>query len=78
VTVALLSLAAFLGLLALLAWQVQPATLIPARRVALVRRIYQTTVIETVIGTRGGSTVTQSTSVSVGSYAAPPVTTRTS
>ena len=61
----LLTLAAFLSILALLAWQVRSAPARPAHRVVLLRRVYETRVVETVIGpARGGGTVTQSVSSS--------------
>jgi hypothetical protein len=82
VTVALFSLASFLVVLALLATQLAGATSHrAARSVLLVRKIYRTTVVETVSGAtvRGGTSVSQSVSSSganVGTVATP--TTRTS
>ncbi|HET8980093.1 MAG TPA: hypothetical protein VFN87_18215 [Solirubrobacteraceae bacterium] len=78
VTVALLSLAVFLTVLALLGAQLRSAAAhAPAHRVVVVRRIYRTTVIETVRGgAPGGPSVTQSVSSSGGavSGAAAPAT----
>jgi hypothetical protein len=68
VTLTLLTLAAFLAILALLAWQVRSAPAPPRHRVIVLRRVYETRVVETVIGAaRGGSTVTQSVSSSAAS-----------
>ena len=83
-TVALLSLAAFLTVLALLAGQFAASAAAPRpHRVVLVRTVYRTTVIETIAGGSGGTSVSRSVSGSVtgasagaGSTAAP--TTRTS
>jgi hypothetical protein len=74
-TVALLALAGFLAVLALLASQLRTASPTPLPRLAVLRRIYVTRVVETVPGGKGASSVTQSTS-STGSYrsAAPPTT----
>ncbi len=77
VTVMLLTLAAFLAILALLAWQVRSAPTPPRHRVMVLRRVYETRVVETVIGAaRGGSTVTQSVSSSApaSSVSAAPTT----
>ena len=83
VAVALLALAGFLAVLALLAWQISSsASNLGTRRAMVLRRVYETTVIETIPGSGaggGGSSVTQSVSSSGSSYtsvAAP--TTRTS
>ena len=82
-TVALLSVAAFLAVLALLGAEVRAsATHGGAGHVVLVRRVYRTTVVETVVGGSGrggGPAVTQSVSSSGSgmSVAAAP-TTRTS
>jgi hypothetical protein len=58
-------LAAFLAVLALLAWQLKVGAGAPARSVILLRRVYQTRVIETVSGpSRGAPAVTQSVSSS--------------
>lgn len=82
-TVALLAVAGFLAVLALLAWQMSWSAASTGVRPAIVlRRVYQTTVIETIHGSGsggGGSSVTQSVSSSGSSSpssAAP--TTRTS
>ena len=63
VTVMFLTLAAFLTVLALLAWQVRSAPARPSHRVVVLRRVYETRVVETVPG-RGASTVSQSVSSS--------------
>jgi uncharacterized membrane protein YgcG len=80
-TVVLFTLAAFLTVLALLAWQMRSAG-VHARPVTVVRRVYQTTVVETIIGPSGGgggSAVTQSVSSSGSSSSgASGPTTRTS
>ncbi len=74
----LLSVAAFLVVLALLASQFQAAAAAPKPRVMVMRRVYQTRVIETVVGAaRSGPSVTQSVSSSgapSASAAAAPVT----
>jgi hypothetical protein len=84
ITVALLSLAAFLTVLALLAGQFA-ASAAPSRphRIVLVRTVYRTKVIETIAGGSGQTSVSRSVTGSVtgasagaGSTAAP--TTRTS
>jgi hypothetical protein len=64
-TVAVFTLAAFLGVLALLAWQFRATAAVPGRRVVLVRRVYQTRVVETVPGA-GSSSVSVSSSGSTG------------
>ncbi len=71
-TVLLLSLAGFLAVLALLAWQLQPSAQSAAKPVMVVKREYTTTVIETVPGSSGagGTSVSQSVSSSGGGYAA--------
>jgi hypothetical protein len=69
-SVALFTTAAFLAVLALLAWQLRASPAVHTRPVSVVRRVYETTVVETVIGPSskgGGSSVTQSVSSS-GSY----------
>ena len=65
-TVVLLSVAAFLVVLALLAGQLRSAGAHSATRpVRVLRRVYETTVVETVVGASGGgSSVTQSVSSS--------------
>jgi hypothetical protein len=83
-TVALLSLAAFLTVLALLAGQFAASAAAPRpHRVVLVRTVYRTKVIETIAGGSGGTSVSRSVtgsttgaSAGAGSTAAP--TTRTS
>jgi hypothetical protein len=74
-TVAMCTLAAFLGVLALLAWQFRMTAGGPARHVVLVRKVYETRVVETVPGS-GASSVSQSVSSSGSSGAL--ATTRTS
>lgn len=80
-TVALLSLATFLVVLSLLASQLGPASARVSRGPAVVvRKIYRTTVVETIVGGsgKGGTSVSQSVSHS-GSYSASTApTTRTS
>lgn len=67
----MLSLAAFLVLLALLASQLgSGASAAPTRRLVVVRRVYRTTVVETIRGGSGGNSVSQSVSSS-GSGAVP-------
>jgi hypothetical protein len=83
-TVALLSLAAFLTVLALLAGQFAASAAAPRpHRVVLVRTVYRTKVIETIAGGSGQTSVSRSVtgsatgaSASAGLTAAP--TTRTS
>jgi hypothetical protein len=82
-TVALLAVAGFLIVLALLAWQMSWSAPNAGGRPAIVlRRVYQTTVIETIRGSgsgAGGSSVTQSVSSSGSSSTSSAVpTTRTS
>jgi hypothetical protein len=75
VTVTLLTLAGFLAILALMAWQMRSVPARPPGRTILLRRVYETHVIETVVGaTRGGSSVTQSVSSNAASLPAAPVT----
>jgi hypothetical protein len=80
VTVMLLTLTVFLIILGALAWQMRSVSARPVRRMVVLRRVYETRVIETVVGATGdGSSVTRSVSSS-GSAAALPAapTTRTS
>lgn len=79
-TVSLVSLASFLALLALLAWQVRVApSRTAARPVLVVRRIYQTTVVETIRGSGFGTSVSRSvSSAGSGSVPAGAPTTRSS
>ncbi len=83
-SVGLFSLAAFLLVLALLGTQLGGAAVgRPARRAVLVRRIYRTTVVETVPpsargGASGGTSVTQSASSTSEPLPAAPVLTRVS
>jgi hypothetical protein len=74
------TLAALLVVLALLAWQVKAAPTGKASEVIVVRRVYETRVVETIIGpSRRGSSVTQSVSSSGSASALPvPATTRSS
>jgi hypothetical protein len=75
VTVMVLSLAAFLVIFAGLAWQMRTAPARAAHRMVLVRRVYETHVVETVVGpTAGGSSVTQSVSSSVPASSPAPAT----
>ena len=79
-SVVLFTLAGFLVVLSLLAWQLGAGKSTHLRPVTTLRRIYETRVITTIVGGsgRGGSSVSQSTS-SGGSYsAAAPATTRSS
>jgi hypothetical protein len=71
-TVTLLALAGFMVVLALLAWQLRPASARPVRRpVVVLRKIYRTTIVETIAGGNGASatSVSQSVSASGSSYA---------
>jgi hypothetical protein len=73
-TVYLLSLAAFLAVLALMATQLRAAPGPKARPLVVVRRVYETRVLETDVGpARGAGGVTQSVSSS-GSTALPAAT----
>jgi hypothetical protein len=78
VSVGLFALNAFLAVLALLISQLHVAAPAPRPKLVVVRRVYRTTVIETVIGRRGGGTsVSQSSSSSstpVSATAAAPTT----
>jgi hypothetical protein len=75
VTVTMLTLAGFLAVLALMAWQIRSAPARPRPRMIVVRRVYETQVVETVVGaTRRGSSVTQSVSSSAASLPAAPTT----
>ncbi len=76
----LFSLAAFLVVLALLAWQLRASpSAATARPVLVVRRVYQTTVVETIRGSGSGTSVSQSVSSSgSGSLPLAAPTTRTS
>jgi hypothetical protein len=81
-TVALLTVTAFLFVLAMLATQLQAAPAPARHRVVLIRRIYETRVVQTIqghggAGATGGNSVTQSVSSS-GATAAPAPTTRAS
>lgn len=80
---ALIAIAGFLAVLALLALQLRSnpssvglATQKP--RVVILRRIYETTVHERVIGAATGTTVQRSTSVAAAAAPSAPVTTHTS
>ena len=79
-SVALFSIAGFLAVLALLGSQLGPTAAHGARRSVIVRRIYQTTVQERVIGSRGGRASSSSSQSSSSSAAAPlpPLASRTS
>lgn len=79
-SVILFSLAAFLAILAFLGWQLRtsPAK-VAARPVLVVRRIYETTVVETIRGSGAGTSVSQSvSSAGPGSLLAAAPTTRSS
>jgi hypothetical protein len=79
-TVVLMSLAGFLVMLALLASQLRPTAVPVHHPVVVLRRVYQTTVVETVRGSgggAGGTSVSQSVSSSGSVLPAAP-TTRTS
>jgi len=79
-SVMLFSLAAFLTVLALLGSQLTSKPAAGAHATALVRKVYETTVVEQVIGARpgpSGTSVSQSASASA-SEAPLPVATRTS
>lgn len=80
ITVLLLTVTVFLVILAALAWQVRSAPARPKQRIVIVRRVYETRVVETVVGAAGGgSSVTQSVSSSGSGSALPAApTTRTS
>lgn len=69
------ALAALLGVLAVLAWQFRATASASGKPVVLLRRVYETRVIETGSGS-GASSVTQSMSSSGGAGALP--STRTS
>lgn len=69
-SVVLFSIATFLVVLSLLAWQLKPAAArTTARHVVLVKRIYTTTIVETVPGP-GATSMSQSVSSSGSAYAA--------
>ena len=78
VTVTMLTIAGFLIILTLLAWRMRAPPTHPARRMIVTRRIYETRVVETVVGgpRRGGSSTTQSVSgaVPASSLSATPAT----
>ncbi len=77
-SVVLFTLAGFLCVLALLSWQLGTGGGGRPRPIVAARRIYETRVVETIVGGPGASSVTQSTSSS-GSYGTPgPATTRVS
>lgn len=75
ITVMLLTLAVFLVILAGLAWQVRSAPARPVHRMVVLRRVYETRVVETVVGAAGGSSVTQSVSSSGSASALPAAAT---
>jgi hypothetical protein len=65
VTIYILSLSGFLAVLALMAWQLRSVPTPAPRPVVVVRRIYQTRVVETLVGAaKGAGAVTQSVSSS--------------
>ena len=67
----LVILASFLAVLALLAWQLRTSAAVHMTPAKVVRRVYQTTIVETVVGPgqRSGSSVSQSVSISGSSSA---------
>lgn len=79
-SVILFGVAAILLVLAVLAWQFRAVQYRSATRpVLVVRRVYQTTVVETIRGGGSGSAVSQSVSSSgSGAIAVPAPTTRSS
>lgn len=64
ISVWLFTLAAFLVVLALMAWQFRPAAPKRPAPVIVMRRVYETRVVETVIGPSKSTGVTQSVSSS--------------
>lgn len=76
-SIVLFSAALFLILLALLAHQLRSASLAKTPRYTLVRKVYRTRVIETIIGP-GPVSVSQSVASSGSLSAAPALSTRTS
>ena len=75
----LFALAGFLAVLALLAWQLKAAPTATTRPVVLLRRVYQTRIIETVHGpARGAPAVSQSVSSSGSAAPLPPAPPTTS
>jgi hypothetical protein len=80
ITVMLLTVTVFLVILGALAWQMRSAPARPRHRIVVLRRVYETRVVETVVGAPGGgSSVTQSVSSSGSASALPAApTTRTS
>ena len=75
VSVVLVSLAAFLVVLALLAGQLRASPpRVSKQPVIVLRRVYQTTVVETVPGPGSGTSVSQSVSSSGSSSSATPTT----
>ena len=79
-TVMLFTIAAFLVVLALLAHQLPTANYEASHPVPVLRKIYRTTVIETIVGSSGpsGTSVSRSVSSSGSTGAAAVPTTRTS
>lgn len=77
-SVALFVLAGFLSMLAVMAWQLGAGASARPRPVVAIRRIYETRVVETIVGGTGGSSVTQSTSSSGSLGSSAPATTRSS
>ena len=78
-TVALLTVSAFLLVFAMLATQLRAAPAPAHHRVVLIRRIYETRVVQTqggqgAAGAAGGNSVTQSVSSSGATTAAAPTT----
>lgn len=81
-TVILFSLAAFFCVLALLAHQLQVSAphAVKRPRVVLIRRVYETTVVQTIPGSGSGTSVSRSVSSSGSGYVPAPAapTTRAS
>lgn len=79
VTVTMLTLAVFLVILAVLASGMRGGAAAPGHPMVVVRRVYETRVVETIVGgSKGGSSVTQSVSSSAGTTGSVPSTTRAS
>jgi hypothetical protein len=77
-TVVLFTLAGFLAVLAVLAHQLPAFGRSDSRPSPVVRKIYRTTVIETLVGSAGPTGVTRSVSGSSSSATQPAPTTRVS
>jgi hypothetical protein len=78
-TVVMLTVAAFLTVLALLTWQLRATPGSRTDPLIVHRRVYETRIVETLVGpARGGSSVTQSVSSSGAAASAPAAATRVS